>query len=1326
MYKIRTIVILCAALTISGVAFAQQKEIPELLKPWEGWATWGDKHRDCPTPYDGSTAHFCIWPSRLSLTADPRGGVWNLELRVFEETWVPLPGGGEIWPENVRANGELVAVVERDGVPAAKLPAGLHQLVGNLQWDEMPQRIAIPKQVGIVSLVVEEQAVPIPTWDAEGNVWLRRLRAEPAEEDRLAVQVYRVVEDGIPIWLRTEVELTVSGRSREEQLGSILPQGWKLSLVESQIPVAVDDEGLMKAQVRAGKWTISVDAFRTTDAGEIRFAPGAEPAAATELVGFQAEPEFRIAELEGISAVDVAQTTFPNKWRQLPVYQWNTDAPFRLVEKMRGMGRQRTDGLHIDRQLWLDEDGTGFTYRDRFDGKMQQIWRLDVAEGQQLGAVRVDGAGQLITRNPQTKAEGVEIRSRNLNLEAIGRMPRTRDMSATGWQSDADSLRMAISLPPGWRVLALFGADRVDGDWLTAWSLLDLFLLLIFSLAVGRLWGFWAGIVAFLAFGLAYHEPYAPRLTWLFLLMPLALLRVAPAGAGRRRLTLWKYLAAALLILNLVPFIARQIQGVIYPQLETAGMTYAARPIFGWWGDVVQEQMRSADLAYDGIVLQERPSELRSVGKEKASNLQYNPDAKIQTGPAEPDWNWNQVYCRWDSPVSAQQQVTPVLVSLGAHRLLTVARLILLVILVTILFGAHSVWKPFSRQALTAAMVLVILLSPNQSYAQIPGQQMLDALRERLVEPSDAYPRASEIPRASLRVSETRIELEVEIHAAVDVAVPLPGRLPAWSPLSVKIDGQSDAVVCRRDDYLWVTVPPGVHQVAVEGLLPDVAEWEWTFLLAPRRVSIDAPGWNVTGVRRNGVPEQQVFFSRQRESTSGEAAYDQKNFQAIVAVQRRLEVGLVWKVHNVVTRLSSPGKAVSLQVPLLAGESVLTSNAVVENGRLAVRLGAGQQSFAWESELPVGRAIRLQAAPTDQWVEHWRLVTSPVWNVALAGLAPMFESDEQNLIPAWHPWPGEDVTLTFSQPEAVGGDTITLQRVRHELSLGSRQRAVNLNLDLECSLAGDFVTELDADAKNVSLQLDNRVLPVRRDEAKLIVPLHPGKQTVQIAWQTSEPLHSVAAVGRVKLPVEGSNVTTVMRVPENRWVLWAHGPLMGPAVRFWTILVCAVLAALVLGSLPQSPLRRLEWVLLAVGLTQVHVAAGMWVVAWLFLLAWRGRQEPDQMRAWRFDLLQVGLVLITLVALGILVVVVSKGLLGSPEMFVRGNGSSQTHLQWYQGRVGPELPQPYVVSISVWFYRLLMLAWALWLAAALLRWLHWGWNQFSHGGGWKRAIRAVH
>ena len=76
----------------------------------------------------------------------------------------------------------------------------------------------------------------------------------------------------------------------------------------------------------------------------------------------------------------------------------------------------------------------------------------------------------------------------DINLEATGRVERAKQLSATGWRSDADALNVTLNLPPGWRLFALFGADWVRGDWLTAWTLLDLFLLLIFSLAVFRLW----------------------------------------------------------------------------------------------------------------------------------------------------------------------------------------------------------------------------------------------------------------------------------------------------------------------------------------------------------------------------------------------------------------------------------------------------------------------------------------------------------------------------------------------------------------------------------------------------------------------------------------------------------------------------------------------------------------------------------------------------------------------------------------------------------------------------------------------------------------------
>lgn len=1315
--------LLCAWFT-NGIAEAQPHEIPPALEPWKEWVLRGESHVDCPTPFNAADQHICFWPSRLKLATAEGQGTWQLQIQVFEESWVPLPGDDRAWPLNVRANDVRLPVVQRDGVPSVRLSAGKHDLTGEFRWRVMPQRIAVPKQIGILDLVVSGEAVPLPNWDTKGDVWLKRVRVQEAEKDLLTTQVYRVIEDGIPVWLRTEINLTVSGKSREEQLGWVLPDGWKLSLVESPIPVAVDDQGQMKAQVRAGNWRVQVHAFRNSDLDELRFGADSEPIADVELVGFRVKPDFRIAEIEGVRAVDVNQTTFPDKWRDLPVFEWQTDSTFRLVEKMRGMGMQRPKGLTLDRHFWLDEDGRGITYRDRISGELQQIWRLDVAEGQQLGAVRVDGEPQLITANPQTGTRGVEIRNRKLQMETIGRAHLSNHLSAIGWQTDVESLHLTLSLPPGWRVFGLFGADSVEGDWLTAWTLLDLFLLLIFSLAAFRLWGFGAGIVALLAFGLSYHEPGAPRLTWLFLLMPIALLRVVGEGSGKRWLNVWKFLAVALLVLNFVPFIARQVQSAIYPQLETVGVPYRARSMFEWLGGAYESGSGLAHYIQEDATIGESVRSRLSVAPEQA-NLLFDPRAKIQTGPAEPEWEWNQVHCFWSGPVSSDQQITPVLISRPMHQSLTVVRLLLLLLLTAIVFGVKAIRLPRWPRRATPALLLLALL-PTNAFAQIPDQQMLDQLRERLLEPSNAYPQAAEIAAVGLTVDEGKLAMKAEIHAVIEVAVPLPGQLPNWSPLSVTIDDQPDVLVCRRDDgYLWVTVPPGVHEVTVEGLLTDAAEWEWTFLLPPRRVSIDAPGWNVTGVRANGVPEKQVLFARREQATNGEATYDQKNFRAIVAVDRRLEVGLLWKVHNAVKRLSEPGKAVSLRVPLLRGESVLTSNMVVEDGAIEVNLGANQMEFRWESELELTDQIQLDAVETEQWVERWHLITSPVWNVNFERLAPIYESGEQQLIPVWHPWPGEGVTLAFHRPEAVSGETVTVHRVLHETTLRARQRVTKLALNVESSLGTDFLVAFDSEAEVSSLSVAKQSVPVRRDGEQLIIPLRPGRQSVEISWTTSEQLRTSARVAEVKLPVEGANVTTTMKVPENRWILWTDGPLRGPAVRFWSIVASAILVALALGSLSLSPLRRIEWVLLALGLTQVHVAAAMLVVGWLFLLAWRDNRGPDQMGWWGFNTLQLSLVLLTFIVMGIFIVVVGEGLLGNPDMFIVGNGSSRTYLNWFQPGAGLDLPAPRIVSISVWYYRLLMLFWALWLATALLRWLHNGWNAFSHGGCWKRAAQRL-
>jgi hypothetical protein len=1320
-------VLLLVLLSITSPGRAQ---FPKLLDDWQSWVLWDEtKHGGKPTAFDDKSKLMPQWYSTVEIKADAGGGSFRFAVDSRSHEWLPLPGDAQGWPQEVKIDGEAVPVLNREGVPCVELNTGFKGVIeGSLRWSTMPQSVRIPPQIGVLSLQLNGQPVELPVWDAEGRLWLQRTGTEPADKDFLAVKVYRLISDGSPQWLHTEVELSVAGKSREEALGHLLPEGWRLSSVETPVPCAVDDAGKLKAQVRAGKWTLKFAAYRTSPATTIAYAKDAKPLAEEELVGLQHNPGFRLVEISGIPAVDVAQTTYPEAWRQHPVHQWNPAQAFQLDEKMRGMGARKPQGVTIRRSFWLDEDGKNMTYQDELSGSGQQTWRLDAAEGHKLGAVKIGGAGQLITKNPANGAEGVEVRDRSLSLQAVGRLERSARLAATGWQHDAESLESRMNLPPGWRLLAVFGADWSRGDWLTSWSLFDVFLLVIVTLAVWKAWGWKTALIGLLGLLLAFHETGVPRYTWIILVAVFAAAKWVPENAAplvKKWLNGIQFAALLLFALNAVPFVIQQIQQAVYPQLEPYRTTW--QPEMGGnmhWQEPQTEQqnvLRSVAGVMNAIDLSSRSYEKPSSKFDIKSNLLYDTKAKIQTGPAVPQWKWREVSFGWRGPVSAEEKISLWLIPCGWERVITLLRIASMLGLVWLLLGKGKELPKWPRMSLAkpsvASLMLLTLLLVNTASAQIPSSEMLNELRERVLSLRPEDPQRAEIPHVRLKLQGHRLEMEVEIHTSYIVAVPLPGKLPSWSPLSV-----GDAVTLRHEGYLWVLATPGVQTVKISGLVPPGAEWQWSFLLKPRQVQIDAAGWTVTGMKPNGVPEDQVFFVEQNRSASAEAAYDQKDFFPVVRIERELELGLIWQVRTKVQRLSPTGKAISLSVPLLAAERVMSAGINASQGRIEVRFGAGEEEVSWESELAPVPDLTLKAEASESWVERWMLTASPVWNVHHEGLAPVYERSQAQLVPVWTPWPGESVKLTVSRPEAVQGATTTIHQARQITRLGDRQHSTQLTMQVQASLGEDFRLELPAEASISALRVRGQELPVRREGNSVILPVRPGDQEVFIDWKTPGALAFKMPTDAIKLPVMASNITTTVHMPASRWLLWASGPMRGPAVRFWGLSLAALLLGFILARIQLSPLKGYEWALLMLGFMQLPLFIGAAVVLWFFVIAWRGTSPSAIKRAGVFNVMQIILAGASLIALLCMLAVVHQGLLGKPEMFVTGYGSSTSVLQWFQDRTADgSLPRPVVISVSIWVYRALMLAWALWLASRVLRWLPWAARQLSAGQIWKRG-----
>jgi hypothetical protein len=173
-------------------------------------------------------------------------------------------------------------------------------------------------------------------------------------------------------------------------------------------------------------------------------------------------------------------------------------------------------------------------------------------------------------------------------------------------------------------------------------------------------------------------------------------------------------------------------------------------------------------------------------------------------------------------------------------------------------------------------------------------------------------------------------------------------------------------------------------------------------------------------------------------------------------------------------------------------------------------------------------------------------------------------------------------------------------------------------------------------------------------------------------------------------------------------------------VIFWSILAVILLLALILAraGAGRVPLGMPSWVLLGLGLTQVNVLSLFVVVGWFFLLHYRSTLTADAPKG-LFNGVQLLIIGLSVVSFSILMWAVQTGLLGMPAMQIEGNGSSAYRFNWYQDRVLDAYPQATLLSLPLFVYRALMMAWALWLAFSLLRWIAWGWGAFSRGGLWR-------
>jgi hypothetical protein len=1139
--------------------------------------------------------------------------------------------------------------------------------------------------------------------------------------------------DDVPLRLGTVLRLDVSGTVREEVFGPALPPGYVPLELSSALPVRLETDGRLHAQVRPGTWEIRLLARAPGVDSAVTVPEGRANLPSEEIWSYQSNDRLRVTAASGDSPVDPGQANVPGDWAGFPAFRLEPGDALRIEERSRGLTQVDND-LSLERSMWLDFDGGAFTIRDSVSGRMRRDWRLDMLAPFTLASATEYGADLLVTAGDADGESGVEIRQADVNLKATGRTDAQGSLPATGWNTRFASVATTLFLPPGSKLLAARGADFVQGSWVGRWQLLDFFVLLLITIAAWRLLGRTAGIVALLAMVLSFHELAAPTWLWLNLLLAVALLRVAPQGRLRNFMRAYLGLGAVLLVAALVPFIAQQLRIAIYPQLEpqfgevpmSAGeMASAAPPA----ADMVSREneaalMKSADEARE--VMEEI---VVSGSQAEPTNFpRYAPNAIVQTGPGIPAWQWNAARLHWNGPVDATQTLSLLILprwSVTLLRFVEVALLLLFAAMVAAHVSGRR-WQLPGGLALgrgAAGMLIVaagLAGALTDVRAETPSPEILEALRQRLTEPPECAPRCAEIVAAEVSLRDSAVSLRLSVHALAEVAVPLPGTPDGWRPDAVLVADATPAEVLRGPDQaLWIRIEPGRHVVTLRGASGDADSLQIAFPAPPRVVDVEAAGWDVAGLRDRRLLSGALQFTRVA-ATGGASAperWESSRFPPFAHIARTIEMGLDWTLTTTVTRVAPADGALTLRVPLLPDESVLAEGLPVSAGEMLVALAPGQDSMTWQSRLPRRSPLELAAGAESPWKETWRISAGSLWHVEFDGVPESLADDAAAgaRTAEFHPRPGETLTIAATRPEPVAGGTIAFDSVDVRVTQGERSRDGSLALAYRSTRGAQHAIRLPADAELVSVTIDGRGEPLRIEDGAVTVPILPGAHAVNIDWRDPGPVGFATTVPPMELGAPAGNIALELQLPASRWLLLAHGPKLGPSVLYWSELAALVLFAFLLSRISWTPLRFHHWLLLGLGFSTFSWPVAALVALWLVAVGARDRWRVAG-EWWHYNLLQAGVVVLTVAALIAIVVSLPLGLLGSPDMHVAGNGSTGQFLSWFADRTESLTPLAGAWSLPMWMYKALILAWALWLSLALLRWLPWTWRCFVRDG----------
>lgn len=1339
------LILICPVLSVS------EPYVPEELQPWIEWVEERDAVKLSCAKSQG--ANQCVWPTKITYRVFEDKVQFEIDAFLQLEDRLSLPVLNGQKPKGIKVkgkNGEARALRFVDS-STLELPKGYNNIQGYLITQGCSSNLPILSNYGLFQVVSECNS---------GNYVRRKgeLVLEDSDSfdlvDSYDLQVFRRIQDGSPLRIETLLELKVTGRSRSLALGKVTLEGAEAYEISGSLPHYLSPDGSLSLQLNQGNHKISIKSFVSQPVDRL-----VTPAIADEQWSFKNFDKLRSVELTGARSISAGASRLPENWRDGSLLQLDKGEALEIVTLSRGMGETAPDSISLYRSIWPKINGDGLVVRDQFSGSVKKNFRLDSSEETMLGRVTSGGEQTLITENPQTNNWGIQLTSEAINLEAVSEYKSSSSFPALGWDRKVVRLSGEYHIPPSNMLLTMTGVKQVSNAWLDSWDLLKVFFGVLIVIATFKFCSPLLGYLVGVAIVLNHQEFLAPGYLFTYLVALFAWDQVLTGVFWKRLARALSVITFAALAVQSLSYAKLQITQAFFPQLQ-AGTRYrtffqelfiglestpltwpislfVVALIIGaiywicrpakWWqwilkaiaSMVVLIFVLSAGLigsftssaSYESYSLSEnslpqsRASKVAAEGdyiaKRSMKKRQQVANKLLSQGVALPTWNWRKATFTLEAPVEPSDRVSVYMLGQTTVRALCAMRTVLTLVILVLLASLFKGWFKKPSQLGSSAFILPLLLvfAPNVVRADFPSTALLDELGGKLSTEVCTQKQCSHISEIRLDAGKKEFAMRVEVYSNGDSGVFLPGPL-YFSQIEI---GGKQAALSFADGFTEVLVPNGRSILTVAGSFKGESAVPLRFKQQTPLFELNSDDWGVEGQRRDGSSGAELRLLPLGQK-SGELK--RSKLEPLVRVTRNFQVSDALDVYTLVSRTGDTSSVETIKVRRFEEEKLIAGAAVVKGEFFEVRFGVGVSEVSLSSSFGKSDSWKLSAESS----ELWSVSCDGLYSCAVSGLPSSSLVAGGKPVSSFYPNPGEVLSISAQELSVFPGRLVTVDNVTTTATVRSKQVVVGSSISVRASERTKFNLEVPEDYTIRRVNVSNRSLGVAGQSNAAEIVLEPGAHKVFVEYARSGNIPILFEVPELKFGAEPGNSKISVSIEDKRWVLWLFGPSWGPGALYWAKVLTLVVLILGLVRVNLLPLKSYEAVLLTIGLSFLPTILLWLPFAWLAFLKF----GFSDLKRW-VDFSSIAKkVLLSIIFFGSLLAVyslVSSMLLGEPAMLLVGNSSNRFRLNWY---VDYGWQAPAVLSLPLFYWRVVALAWCLWFVVKALGWIKETVRLFKH------------